>query len=291
MADNDSQGMSPIERAKKRERPPVGGAPPINMTGQPGGGILHREAQNPQANLQAPQGVPFAEAINPQNPAEATQPRSQEEIHRDLAAFQQGVSSMQQGQVPTPSDKPPEPADKPPDSTEAEAEEEDDSWYQYSGSSGEFADQVEDVLNNEARKKWIEAHLKPMAVEDLIIHGEVHQEVTILPGKLVITFRTTSGAEDLSVKKLMYSSEAGSTRYIVDKFSLMNLAVGLFAVNDKRYPPHLNDKDEFDEEMFDIKFKKVLKMPSQLLADLVGNYIWFDRRVRKLLVAEELGNG
>lgn len=297
MADKDSQGtLTPTQRAKMHEHVPVGGAPPISMSGKTAGGILHREAADihrtqtgaPMAQA-GPQGVPMAEAIKPPVPVrDEPQPRSPEEIKADMQAFSRGVQTMQAGQARTPqeAEKSPPPAA----STEKEepVAEEDDSWYQY---GAEFNDRVTDVLNNEKRRKWIEARLKKMQVEDLIMYGEVHQEVDVLPGKLRITYRTTSGDEDLSVKKLMYSTESGSTRYIVDKFSLMNLTAGLYAVNDQVYPTHLTADGDFDEEMFNIKHKKVLRMPMQLLADLVCNYIWFDNRVRNLLVPEELGNG
>lgn len=230
----------------------------------------------------------MAEAIKPPVPVQdEPQPRSPEEIKADIQAFNRGVQSMQAGHVQTPAEaaKSPPPAPTP---EKEEEKEEDDSWYQY---GAEFNDRVTDVLNNEKRKKWIESRLKKMQVEDLIMYGEVHQEVDVLPGKLRITYRTTSGEEDLAVKKLMYSTESGSTRYIVDKFSLMNLTAGLYAVNDQVYPTHLTADGDFDEDMFNIKYKKVLRMPMQLLADLVCNYIWFDNRVRNLLVPEELGNG
>lgn len=301
MADRDSrETLTPTERAKMHERVPVGGAPPISMAGKPSGGILHRDAADiqraqtqPPMMPQGPQGVPMAQAIKPPTPAvEEPQMRSPEEIKADLQSFSRGVQSMQAGQAPTPAEMesgpPPAPASPPPSSKEEEAEEEEDSWYQY---GAEFNDRVTDVLNNEKRRKWIESRLKKMQVEDLIMYGEVHQEVEVLPGKLRITYRTTSGEEDLAVKKLMYSTESGSTRYIVDKFSLMNLTAGLYAVNDQVYPTHLTGDGDFDEQMFNIKYKKVLKMPMQLLADLVCNYIWFDSRVRNLLVPEELGNG
>jgi hypothetical protein len=233
----------------------------------------------------------MSEAIKPPMPTQnEPQPRSPEEIKADMQAFSRGVQSMQAGQAQTPAEaeKGPPPVTPPEKKDEELAAEEDDSWYQY---GSEFNDRVTDVLNNDRRKKWIESRLKKMQVEDLIMYGEVHQEVDVLPGKLRITYRTTSGEEDLAVKKLMYSTESGSTRYIVDKFSLMNLTAGLYAVNDQVYPTHLTGDGDFDEEMFNVKYKKVLRMPMQLLADLVCNYIWFDSRVRNLLVPEELGNG
>lgn len=294
MEDRGSQGrpMTATEKAKRQDRPPVGGAPPINLSERPGGGVLQKELlpRTPQERgvqpQQGPQGMPFAEAIKPPEPEmPMPQSRSPEEIKADMESFSKGVRSAQQEvKEDKIEDRPTEPPADP------ASTEEDDSWYQYSGSQ-DLHDVIEDILNNKKRRAWIEKQLEPMSVTDLIVYGEVHQKVTIIPNKLVVTYRTTSGAEDLEIKKLMYTSETGSTRYIVDKYSLMNLAISLYSINDKIYPKHLDDDGDFVKDMFEQKFKRVLKLPSQLLADLVCNYIWFDERVRKLLVAEELGNG
>ena len=154
-----------------------------------------------------------------------------------------------------------------------------------------------DIFSNKKIRKRIEKGLASMAVEDLILHGEVVQDVTLIRNranpdrpKLWVTFRSVSAIEDLAIKKRFYDDE-GPDRYMLDRYSIMNLCIGLKAINGKEQPPHLDEEGEFDDEAFKKKFRKIARMPHQLLAFLVINYLWFDERVRKILVTEELGNG
>jgi hypothetical protein len=155
-------------------------------------------------------------------------------------------------------------------------------------------DDSEDIstkLASDQRKKLIESRLEPMRVEDLITHGYVEQEVPIIPGKVSYTFRSTSGGEDLGIKKLIHSEAGEGSRYVLDKYSIMNLALSLVKINDTVLPSHKDENKDFSNELFDIKFKKVLAYSNQLIADMAVNFYWFDQRVRELLIAEQLGNG
>jgi hypothetical protein len=147
------------------------------------------------------------------------------------------------------------------------------------------------VLNNPARRKEIESRLAPMGIEDIIMYGEIQQEVEVVPGKTKYKFRSTTGEEDLSVKRMMFG-ETGGDRYMLDKFSLYNLALGIVSINNMALPTHLNDKKRFDETMFLKKYEVMMRFPVQLLGDMAVQYMWFDQRVRRLFVrsAEELKN-
>jgi hypothetical protein len=155
---------------------------------------------------------------------------------------------------------------------------------------------TEDLFNNTRYKKLVEGRLEKMEVESLIMHGEVVQFVPILmkkgspQSKISATFRSVSAMEDLAIKKRFYEEE-GPDRFMIDRYSLMNLCIGLKSLNGAEQLIHLDENGKFDDAAFKKKFEKLLKMPHQLLALLVVNYIWFDERVRKLLVADELGNG
>jgi hypothetical protein len=147
------------------------------------------------------------------------------------------------------------------------------------------------LLNNPDRRKKIEGRLEPMNITDVILHGEVRQDVPIDPKKLVITYRSVTGEEDLAVKRMMFGEEGGD-RYMLDKFTLMQLTLAMVAINGEPLPTHLKD-GKFDETKFLEKFDKVLKFPIQFLADLGIQYMWFDERVRDLFVGstEALKNG
>ena len=147
------------------------------------------------------------------------------------------------------------------------------------------------VLNNPARRKEIEARLPPLGIEDIIMYGEILQEVEVVPGKTRYKFRSTTGEEDLAVKRMMFG-ESGGDRYMIDKFSLYNLTLGIVSINNMALPTHLNDKKRFDESMFLKKYETLMRFPVQLLGDMAVQYMWFDQRVRKLFVksAEALKN-
>jgi len=139
------------------------------------------------------------------------------------------------------------------------------------------------ALNNPERRKIIEDRLDPLDITDIILHGEVRQDVPIHLEKLTVQYRSVTGEEDLAVKRMMYTEEGGD-RYMMDKYTLMQLALALVSINGQPLPAHLDNEQRFDEKMFVIKFEKVLRFPVQFLADLGIQYLWFDERVRHLFV-------
>lgn len=147
-------------------------------------------------------------------------------------------------------------------------------------------DTVWDKMNNPDRKKRIEAKLKPMEFTDIIVHGEVRQDVPIRKG-LILTYRTASGAEDLEVKRLMFN-ESGSDRYMVDKYSVMQMTLALVGINGQELPSHLTSEKKFDEEKYAVKFDKVLKFPIEFIAEVGLQYLWFHERVRDLF-SDDMG--
>jgi hypothetical protein len=209
-------------------------------------------------------------------------PQISPETHQSmqaLAAFQEGARQQQE--------KPPETET----STKLkEAMDKEEDLYK------ELRDVLDDpaqwnLLNNPKRKKEIEARLEPMDITDVIIHGEIRQMVPVVPGKLEPEYRSVSAEEDLSVKQMMFG-EAGSDRYLMDKYTIMQLTLGLVALNGEELPSHLDDKKKFNEDKFLKKFDKVVRFPLQLIADLGVQYLWFDERVRALFLGgtEELKN-
>ena len=152
-------------------------------------------------------------------------------------------------------------------------------------------DTVWDKMNNPDRKKRIEGSLESMEFTDIIMHGEVRQDVPIRKG-LTLTFRTASGAEDLAVKRLMFT-ESGSDRYMVDKYSIMQLTLALVGINGQELPSHLTEDKKFDEERYTKKFEKVVQFPIEFIAEAGLQYLWFHERVRDLFndETEQLKNG
>jgi hypothetical protein len=152
---------------------------------------------------------------------------------------------------------------------------------------------LKDILNNDEQRKIIEERCKPLDITDLILKGYATQLVPIIPGKFEPEFQSMSGLEDLAIKQLIM--EEGKTlhvneRYLLDKFSLMGVVVGVRSINNQVLPDHrVNGK--FNPEAFWVKFDLLTRYPFHLLASLGVNYYWFDLRVRKLFVAEKIKNG
>jgi hypothetical protein len=153
---------------------------------------------------------------------------------------------------------------------------------------------MRDMLNNKEQKSLIESRLKPLNLGELIMRGRVSQVVPIQPGSFEPEFQSYNGEEDLVIKRLI-TAEAKSLnvidRYFIDKYSLMGLTVSLKAVSGVQLPSAENDKGEFDEERFWAKYNIVAKFNYHMISSLVVNWYWFDLRVRKLFVAEDVGNG
>lgn len=210
-----------------------------------------------------------------QPPMDRPKPRTSGEVNADLQAYGDALENYKAQQAEAEGDKPTKPKDG-----------------GYAGDDGEFEEALwgeNDKLNNTARRKRIESRCKKMELEDYIMNGGVKQEVPIVPGKIFPTFRSAATDEDLEVKRMMFGVK-GTDVYIANRFSLMQLTLSLFAFNGEPLPDHLDSDGNFDEDLFNIKFAKVRKYPTQLAEDLVNNYMWFDERVKDLF-NEDLGNG
>lgn len=151
-----------------------------------------------------------------------------------------------------------------------------------------------DVLNNDSQREIIEKRLKPLDIVEVIMKGRVSQTVPIVPDRFEATFQSYKGEEDLQIKRWItgeIKTLEGPDRYFEDKYSLMGLTIAIKAVNRTPLPDCYNADGELDEEMFWAKYKMVSRFDFHMLSSLHVNWIWFDARVRKLFVAEELGNG
>lgn len=163
-----------------------------------------------------------------------------------------------------------------------ESEELDDEEY-----FSELGEATKDIIQNKQRRKAIEEKIvDELNFEDLILHQELRQEVPILKG-FRPTYRTPTAQEDLFVKRLI-GQESGSDRYVIDKYTIMNLCCGLFMLNKKPLPSHLDNNGRPDEKLFQAKLDFILKYPVVLIADLSANFVWFQERVQTLLAIDKV---
>ncbi len=156
-----------------------------------------------------------------------------------------------------------------------------------------------DILNNKEQRERIRGRCKPLDIDELIMKNRVSQDVPIIPphdGKqgFVVRYTSMTGEEDLALKRLIMQESQSvevTERYLLDKFAFMSIACGLTSINGNPAPTHLDDKGNFEEKKFWKKFAWVLKRNIHMLASIGVNHAWFEQDVRKLFVAEKLGNG
>lgn len=153
---------------------------------------------------------------------------------------------------------------------------------------------MREILHGEDQREIIEKRLQPLDIGELITYGVIRQTIPIVPGKYEITLQSFDGQVELALKRLVMmesrSVDVGE-QYLLDKHSFMSLAAGLHKVNNKEFPKILDDKGNFDDNLFFIKFNQVMKLPIHMLASIGVNQMWFEMRVRRLYKASEVGNG
>ena len=155
-----------------------------------------------------------------------------------------------------------------------------------------FAEVSEHItaLVSDYRREAIEKRCTPLDVEQLIVNGEVRQRVIVVPGKFEPTFRSNSTREDMFIKEVMFGV-TGSAQYIRDKFALMQLTLGVVAINNQPLPSHLDGSGRPTKDLFWAKYEKTLDLPATLIADLAVNHTWFSQRAQGLTIFDEVKNG
>lgn len=151
---------------------------------------------------------------------------------------------------------------------------------------------MKDILNNAEQKEIVESRLRPLELDEIIERGTVKQLIPIVPGKYELTLQSVTGEEELAMKRLIVSEKGkveAPDRYLLDKFRLMMVALGLYAVNKRVLPDHRDQYGNFSEELFWKKFNIVLKLPFHMLASIATHYYYFDIRVRSMFKAIKNG--
>lgn len=171
---------------------------------------------------------------------------------------------------------------------EVKFEEDDDYIYD------DYNNRFRNLHLNRKRRKAIEDRCSEMNISDLLVNGYVEQVVPIVPEKLVITFRSMSGREDLLVKSMMAKEVTAanqmSASYMIGKLSMLNLACSLVKINGRPLMDIKGADGKPDEKLLQLKFEHIASYPIDLLADFSANYSWFTERVKSLSVADNIIN-
>lgn len=155
-----------------------------------------------------------------------------------------------------------------------------------------------DVINNAEERKAIESRLKPMDLTDGLLTGEFTQPVEIVPGKLVVTFRTITPFENEQIKRRVLERIMEEEKYSAihtENYGFMQVVAAVKQLNGREQPAHLktvgNNSREFMWDVFDKKFELFKNYPGPLIHSLSVHANWFDLRVRALFTNAALKNG
>lgn len=141
-------------------------------------------------------------------------------------------------------------------------------------------------------RKAIEGRCPALDLDQLITDGEIHQDVPIVREKLVPTFRTYSGSEELDLHRMMGEETIPNKNYAQARFALLRLVCGLHSLNGNPLPDHRGPNKRIDDKNFAAKLEMVGNYSLQLLNTLSVNYGWFSTRAEELFVdVEEIKNG
>lgn len=150
------------------------------------------------------------------------------------------------------------------------------------------------ILMDSRRKEAIEEKLEELDLSDMITKREIQQKVIIQPGKLSYTFRTYNQHENLFCLGYVYD-HPGSALQADELLNTCKLTCCLVKLNSASLPEHRRfpgtTKEEVDKEAFDKKFQLVASFPTQMLADMSVNAVWFEERVNQLFSLDHLKNG
>jgi hypothetical protein len=150
------------------------------------------------------------------------------------------------------------------------------------------------VLVSPERRKSIEDRLEKMNISDLITKREISQTIPVVPGEIEYTFRTFNQHEHLFCLQYIFDTQ-GSAAYTEELLNTAKLACSLVSINGAHLPDHRKNvgssKESVDKELFEKKLFHVGSFPTQMIADMSVQAIWFTDRVNKLFSLEHLKNG
>lgn len=305
---------------------PVGGAPPIAEGTMPNMGLpkvafdLPPDMQPPQPGQQlpvqlppsgAPQGVGAAYPVNQHLTASGAKPMSMKDAKRQglggskaaispeterllsEARFAEAEAQEEESQEPQESQVVDPPLKE--DLEDADREIVQDREPQFQLPYGdEDMTSIRRYLENPERRSTIEGQLTDLNVADLITNREITQDVPVIPGKIVYTFRTFNEREHLWCLQYVYNFP-GSVRYVQELLNLFKLTCSITELNKQPFPDHRKNvgrpDEEVDEKKFKAKYDLLTRHPIQILADMSLQCMWFDERVTKLLSVDSLKNG
>jgi len=128
----------------------------------------------------------------------------------------------------------------------------------------------------------------------MITKREIQQVIPVVPGKLTYTLRTFNQHEHLFCLQYVYENP-GSQAHANELLNTCKMVCALTAINGAPLPDHRAEvgtsKEKVEQAKFEKKLFHVASFPTQMMADLSLQAIWFNRRVNELFSLDNLKNG
>lgn len=303
-------------KAAKSQKVPVGGAPPLDkgkMRQLAQGLGAAKEAMSPKRFPELPPQDPDNPHDNPISRAsmfgdEEGKPMS---LSRAKKAVMEAASPQEEVEEPKAPYRPLSPEAREALETEPADLDEEDARAQRQEAAEErvaagvsklesldFSPEEMGIVRNQLldpkRKELVESRLQPINFGDLVMQGDVVQEIPIRDD-FRIELRTMKEYENLYVVQKLYGV-AGSNAYVQEMIGLYRATCSLVSINGNVLPDHrvhIGDmlQEDVDEKKFEHKLKIMKRLALPILIEIGIQYDWLVERVNKLLSIEALKNG
>lgn len=157
-----------------------------------------------------------------------------------------------------------------------------------------------DVINNEKERDAVRKRCEP-AEFDIgkgIASGEFTQDVNIVPGRLMVRYRTISNYENREIRVLLNelcNENPQLETQAADLYGAMVTVASIVRVNNEEMPTHMMGSDPyrrtFNTEAFKSKLDFFTRYPLPLVHSIGVHANWFDQRVRESLTGDSIKNG
>jgi hypothetical protein len=154
-----------------------------------------------------------------------------------------------------------------------------------------------DTINNEKEREAVKSRVQPMDLADGLVTGEFKQSVPVVPGKLVIVYRSITPMENEEIRRHVLEEALKDERFAeiqAERYGFMQVVASVVSVNGQEMPKHLRSAGfsrTFDWDVFNKKVGLFSGYPAALIAAISTHSAWFDVRVRELFATANLKNG
>jgi hypothetical protein len=153
--------------------------------------------------------------------------------------------------------------------------------------------EYEPELSEEERiRQAVEDRLDPLDIGQYLMSGTLLQTVPVIPGKLVVRFRSVTALEEVYVDaQLSDANEKLTGRQFIRRQNEWALATHVHSLNETAWPSIFDGNGTVNDKSMEMRMKNVRKLPSAVFQMLVNQMSFFLDRINNALTLEALGNG